>query len=260
MKFSIIIPCLNSRESIDKCINSILNQGTDIEVIVIDGGSTDGTVDIIRQIANEKSIVYVSEKDSGVYFAMNKGIKIATGDVISILNANDFLLSNVLLQVEEVLTMTKAHFAYGSADYINVEDSRIRITPIHHKLWRKSALQQMPTPHVGLFVRSSVMKALNGFDTTYKIVADQDFAYRLSCVDGIQGVQLNYTIAELTPGGMSSGIKARLESYCMAINNGRPKVIAFFILIKQVVYAKLYHTLPVFLQKVANSFSRHKRI
>lgn len=260
MKFSIIIPCLNSFETIRKCIDSVLSQRVDLEVIIIDGGSVDGTLEVIRQIASSHAIKYVSEKDRGVYYAMNKGIDLATGDIVSILNSNDFLVPNVLLKVEAILNKTNADFVYGAVDFISTDETHIRITPLNHKSWGKSALQQMPTPHVGLFVRIGVMKALNGFNVSYKIVADQDFVYRLSQLTKYNGIMINDALAELTPGGMSSGLKARLESYKLAINNGRPIIIAAIVLIKQIVAAKFYHSLPSSLQKVASYYSRHKKI
>lgn len=101
MKFSIVTVCLNSADTIRQTIESVVHQQNEnIEYIIIDGGSTDGTVDIIKEYGDEISF-WVSEKDNGLYDAMNKGIVKASGDVISLLNSDDWYEPNILERVKE---------------------------------------------------------------------------------------------------------------------------------------------------------------
>ena len=93
IKFSIITPCYNSEKTIKRTIESVVNQSyKNIEYILIDGGSKDKTVEIIQEYQSKypKLIKYISEKDSGIYDAMNKGIKLATGDIVGIVNSDDY--------------------------------------------------------------------------------------------------------------------------------------------------------------------------
>ena len=98
MKISVVTVCYNAADTIERTMLSVLNQTYhDIEYIIIDGGSTDGTVDIIRKYA-DKIAYWVSEPDKGIYDAMNKGIKVATGEWINFMNAGDYYYSNEVLK------------------------------------------------------------------------------------------------------------------------------------------------------------------
>ena len=102
MKVSIITVCYNSKEFIQHAIDSVLNQTySNIEYIIIDGNSTDGTVDIVNSYGDKIS-KFVSEKDKGIYDAMNKGLSYVTGDVVGILNSDDFYISNTIISEIEI--------------------------------------------------------------------------------------------------------------------------------------------------------------
>ena len=166
-KISIVTVCYNAAKDIEETIKSILSQTYDnIEFIVIDGGSTDGTVDIIRKYADRISY-WVSEPDNGIYYAMNKAIEVATGDYINFMNAGDlFFDENVL---EEVFGGGKTYtedMLYGWAlfhykgGYKRHKPAPIEVTPKH-----------MPFCHQSSFAKTSAMKA-HPFDTTFRTIAD----------------------------------------------------------------------------------------
>lgn len=165
-KVTVVTVSYNAAKDIEKTIKSVLAQSYDnIEYIIIDGGSTDGTVDIIRKYSDRISY-WVSEPDNGIYYAMNKAIEVATGDYINFMNAGDvFFDDNVLLEsfgrqhyTDDVLYgATLFHFTGGYKAFIPA--------PI------EGMMRHMPFCHQSSFARTSVMKA-HPFDTTFRTVAD----------------------------------------------------------------------------------------
>ena len=116
-KYSIITATYNAADTLDACIDSVRDQDVDVEHILVDGGSTDATLDIANTYKDNLSQI-VSEPDQGIYDAMNKGIQMATGEVIGILNADDFYPSNkILSRVEEVFTDKNIEACYGDLIY-----------------------------------------------------------------------------------------------------------------------------------------------
>ena len=174
MKVSVITVCYNAVQGIEKTIMSVLEQTySDIEYIVIDGGSVDGTLDVIRKYKDKVSY-YVSEPDNGIYDAMNKGVRTATGEWITFLNAGDHYYSNTSVEdvfSHEILPDTDVVYGFQvhSYDYGKFVRKRLPLTFFN---------SGMPFGHESSFVRSGVMKRI-GFDTSYRIAADYNFFYKL---------------------------------------------------------------------------------
>lgn len=124
MKVSIITVVWNNADTIKDAIESVLNQTyKNIEYIIVDGGSTDGTIEIIQSYGNKIS-KFISEKDEGIYDAMNKGIKLATGDIVGILNSDDFYKSNDVIEtvVREFISKD-IDCLYGDLEYVDKNDT-----------------------------------------------------------------------------------------------------------------------------------------
>lgn len=174
MKVSVITVCYNAVFGIEKTILSVLNQTySDIEYIIIDGASTDGTIDIIHKYADKISYL-ISEPDGGIYDAMNKGIKIATGEWINFLNAGDtFYYSTSIENVFSHDVLPDIDVLYGyqvhSYEYGKFVRKRLPLTFFNFG---------MPFGHESSFVRAGVMKRI-GFDTNYRIAADYNFFFNL---------------------------------------------------------------------------------
>ena len=146
-----------------------------IEHIIVDGGSQDGTVAILDELATAGLIKYVSEPDSGIYDAMNKGVSMASGELITFLNSDDFLhdnqgLKNAVGLFEEGVDYTYAPVRVLNGGHVCKNAGRIK--------WLR-LLRNMPFPHPGMIVRKSIFDKLGGFDISYKLVADYDFILRL---------------------------------------------------------------------------------
>ena len=156
MKVSIITVALNNKAYIEDCINSVISQSyRDIEYIVIDGGSTDGTAEIIRKY--EKYISrWVSEQDSGIYDAMNKGINLASGDIIGILNSDDFYYnSDIISSVVKEFEAKKVDSVFADLVYVKRDDpvKTVRYYNSAHFNPDKFAYGWMPA-HPAFFVKS----------------------------------------------------------------------------------------------------------
>ncbi|WP_270569797.1 glycosyltransferase family 2 protein [Bacteroides eggerthii] len=161
MKISVVTVCYNAADTIEKTMLSVLNQTYhDIEYIIIDGGSTDGTVEIIRKYA-DRIAYWVSEPDKGIYDAMNKGIKVATGDFLFFLGADDILIIEISAIIGKLCCNT---ILYGG---VELKSSG----KILHTKFSQYSLVRNNVPHQGIFYPRSLFLMFT-YDTNYKIYAD----------------------------------------------------------------------------------------
>jgi glycosyltransferase involved in cell wall biosynthesis len=170
-KITVITVTFNSSSSLESTIESVINQDyPDIEYILIDGGSTDGTIDLIKKYQS-KINHWVSERDDGIYYAMNKGIFLASGQFINFMNSGDSFYTNDV--VSHIFSQGQdADIIYGDA---------IMQYPTFQTKWKKSNLKdswkEMPFCHQASFVNTSIMKSYK-FDARFKLSSDFDFLYR----------------------------------------------------------------------------------
>ncbi|MDM9381790.1 glycosyltransferase family 2 protein [Chlorogloeopsis sp. ULAP01] len=176
MKISIITPVYNAVSSIEKTILSVIKQEitSELEYIIIDGGSNDGTLEVIHRYADKIGIL-ISEKDNGIYDAMNKGISRATGDIIGIINADDWYNDKALQVIENLfLKESKVDIIYSSLhNYFNGQYLNTFIPGDLDNLLFKFTLN-----HPGCFVKKTVYEKIGLFDLNYLIAADYDFIFR----------------------------------------------------------------------------------
>ena len=198
-KVSIITVVYNAFSTIEQTIQSVLNQTyLNIEYIIIDGGSTDGTVDIIRKYL-DKIDIFISEKDDGLYYAMNKGIKLASGEIIGILNSDDTYAENTVSLVVDSFKNQPKDILYGNAMYVD-DTSEIGLYDCSdiEQLWYRMAI-----PHPATFVRKAVYDKYGLFDTQYPISADYDLMLR--CYSkGVRFGHIDEILTYFRMGGFSS--------------------------------------------------------
>lgn len=177
MKISIITVCYNSEPTIERTIKSVIQQDyPDVEYIVIDGGSTDGTVDIIKKYV--KNISYwVSEADQGIYDAMNKGIGRATGEVVAFLNSDDWYTENTLSEVARQFMTDEMEILCGEM-YIH-QNGQITRWHIKKEKMERQLRFRMGFSHPAMFVRRHLFEQYGKFDTQYQIAADYDWLLRV---------------------------------------------------------------------------------
>lgn len=225
-KVSIITVSFNSGKTIKETIESVINQAyPNIEYIIVDGNSTDNTKEII---ANYKSQIskYISEKDSGIYDAMNKGLAMCTGDIIGILNSDDiYLNSNVISDVVELFINTKANIVSTSISIFKDKPENI-IRKYSATIWRKWMFRiAWQPPHPGFFVKKEVYQQVGNFDTKFRIAADFDFMLRCILIHKINVIKSSLVSVNMRAGGESQKsikniIKTNKEDHLSLKKNG----------------------------------------
>lgn len=169
---TIITVCYNAASTIEQTIISVLNQTyPNIEYIIIDGKSTDGTIEIIKKYDNKISY-WISEPDRGIYDAMNKGVKSATGEWTNFMNSGDTFYSNTIINDIFYNSVLPYDVIYGNTNYVYYNGSIIK------KAGRVTSKNYMPFTHQSSFVKTSLLKSL-GFDYQYKICADRSLFYKI---------------------------------------------------------------------------------
>lgn len=199
IKVSIITVSYNAVDTIEQTIQSVLNQSyKNIEYIIVDGQSTDGTIDIVNRY--KQSIDYfVSESDRGLYDAMNKGIQKATGDILGIINSDDWYETNAIEKIVNCFEKTKAELVYGKVCNVdeNGEKRYGNNKPLDN-IW-----YTMVTPHPSVFILTRIYKKYGSFDISYKIAADDEMILRFF-VAGVKFQYLDEVIANYRLGGIST--------------------------------------------------------
>lgn len=203
MKVSIITVCLNCENVLEDTIKSVLNQTyKNIQYVIVDGESKDNTLDIIKKYKKYNNFIkYISEKDNGIYYAMNKGINISDGDIIFFLNAGDkFCDSNVVGNVVKQFKDGGYDLVYGNI--VNVFKGR-HIIKKYDKV-NKYFLLKNSICHQCIFVRRLVFNKTNLFDTKYKICADFDWLMKCFNKNDIKMMYFDKNICVYDYSGFSS--------------------------------------------------------
>jgi glycosyltransferase involved in cell wall biosynthesis len=205
-KITIVTVCFNSAATIRDTIDSVLNQDyANIEYIIVDGGSTDGTMQIVAQYENQITQI-VTEPDQGIYDAMNKGIGLATGDIIGILNSDDFYTSSdVISTIVNTYCQSSADIVFGDLIYIAPSDTS-RVLRIYNASGFRPWMLRfgwMP-PHPATFIKRSIYKKFGQYSMGYKTAADYEIFVRLLLINRIKYFYLEKTIVHMRMGGATS--------------------------------------------------------
>ena len=206
MKVSIITVAFNSAKTITGTIESVLSQDyPEIEYIIVDGNSSDDTVSIIRRYEG-RIAKWISEKDHGMYDAMNKGIAMATGDIIGILNSDDMYMNNhVVTEMVDLMQTTKSQVAF--ADLILVdqidENKILRYYDSSHFHPNKFRFGWMPA-HPTVFVRREIYQIVGPFAIDYQIAADYELMIRMLAIQKASYAYLPKPVVRMRSGGAST--------------------------------------------------------
>lgn len=197
MKISIISIVLNDVDHIEKTILSVIHQpNIDLEYIIIDGGSKDGTVEIIRHY--EKYLSYwISEPDNGVSDAFNKGLSYASGDIIGLVNSGDFLENDALYKVADTFHHGNAEVVYGNVQYWNGVVQEYIYKADHTLL-----ANFMSINHPAVFVKNEIYKKYGMFDQQYRIAMDYELMLRFY-IKGAKFAYLDTVLSNMALGGLS---------------------------------------------------------
>ncbi len=207
MKVSIITVVYNNEKTIQNAIESVLSQTySNIEYVIIDGGSKDGTVQIISAYKDQIDH-FVSEKDEGIYDAMNKGLSIATGDVIGILNSDDLYFDNKVIElvISKFKQDSNLDIVFGDLEYVKSADidSVVRnwkSRPYYNEFFEHGHVP----PHPTLFLRRNVYDLIGGFRLDFKLAADYEFMFRLFKSNLFKPFYINKVLVKMRLGGATN--------------------------------------------------------
>ena len=203
MKISIITVTYNCEKTLERTMDSVFKQKySDLEYLIIDGCSSDGTLDIIKKYQSlyPNVIRFISEKDNGLYAAMNKGIRMATGEIIGIINGDDYYTDGALQAVVKLFRESKADIVYSDLIYTKDGKSNIEnpLTGNHERL-----RERMSVNHPTCFVKRKVYERYGDFDIHFKIAADYELMARFY-KKGCCFKKSEKTLAIMEMGGLSS--------------------------------------------------------
>lgn len=238
MKVSIITVCLNSKNYIEESIRSVLGQSYgDIDYVLIDGASSDGTLEIIDRYKEHISTI-ISEQDTGIYNAMNKGINLSRGDIIFFLNSDDKLIDNHVIS-DVVGLFVKNDIDLLCGDILYKKNSKSIIIKGHAEITRQK-MAASTLPHQAVFARKSLFDTVGLFDEKLPIVADYDWLLR-----ALLGNHCNYyyyarKISLFSAEGISNQVNFESER-----RSAMKKYFSTWEIF-------LYRSLPLFLKKIKN--------
>lgn len=230
---SIITVVLNNKKFIEKSILSVLNQNyKNIELLIIDGGSTDGTLNVIKKYRNKINFM-VSEKDNGLYDAMNKGIKNSKGSIIGILNSDDIYYPNAISTAVKYFTSNQnIDFLFGGV---------IKHKLLHgYKPWKICWSFGFYSSHsIGFFITRKAQMKVGYYNTRYRFSSDYDLFYRMIVKKNMIGMatKKSEVFGKFRRGGISSQItffEYLVETMKIRIDNGQNIFIVFIIFLAKV--------------------------
>lgn len=205
MLVSIVTPTFNSSRHILSCISSIFSQSHQaVEQIIVDNASTDATLALISS-AESRVTEVISETDNGIYHAMNKGIQLAKGELIGVLNSDDYLsTSSVISKVVQAFSTNEVDIVFGNLDIVHPTSGKLlrhwRSSPYHAGGFARG----WHPPHPSFFVRKSVYSRIGTFDIGLPVAADFEFMLRCLEVCGLPSRHLDTTLVTMRHGGEST--------------------------------------------------------
>ena len=211
MKVSIITSCFNREATIGQAIESVLSQDyPNIVFIVFDGASKDNSLKVINQYKDRISVI-VSEPDKGMYEGLNKGLRLATGDIIGLLHSDDFFYNNhVISDIVKHFKKTNADFVYGDGLFVDFNNTDKVVRNWIGGSYSKWKVKHGWLPlHPTCYIKRSAIEANGLYDETYKIAADSDFLFRYLYEADLKISYLHQYIVRMRMGGLSTDSKKR---------------------------------------------------
>lgn len=241
MKVSIITACYNREKTIAGAIESVISQDYEnIEYIIIDGASTDKSMDIIEKYRDEIDYL-ISEKDTGIYNALNKGIVNSTGEIIGLLHSDDFFYcENTIKQIVGVFNATNADIVYANGMYVDPQNTNIVKRIYKSKVFKNRYLNFGWIPlHTTIFVKKTIFEKYGLYREDFKIASDYEISLRWFKNKNIKKVFFNEWVVKMRMGGKSTDINQQMmksseDLKIITENKLRGKFTLFFKIIKKI--------------------------
>lgn len=235
MKVSIITVCKNAQDTIEKTIKSVIDQDyRDIEYIIIDGKSTDKTLDILLKYKDKIDII-ISEPDEGIYSAMNKGIEKSSGDIIYFLNSGDLLFNTVIISsVVKLFKKRDPDILYGDILLYNKNNPK-ELTLVKHKNVDRFYLARDGIYHQAMFVKKNLFKKYGNFNIQFKLQADYDWTLRVLIKNKAIASRIDKTIAQYLQNGASSNYKKTWKE--------RFQILPLYFSLSEVIFVGIFYWL-----------------
>ncbi len=238
MKVSVITVTFNSAKTIVDTLDSVAMQThTDIEHLIIDGASSDGTVDLVLSRSDSK-ITLISEQDKGIYDAMNKGLSLASGEVIGFLNSDDFFADNeVIAKIISVFKDPKVEACFADLVYVTQEKNEV-VRHWKSKSFKKGDFAKGWCPaHPTFYVRKSVIARFGCFDISLKLAADVDLMMRYLERGQVNAVYIPHVLVRMRIGGVTNQnwkniLQQNMEVFNALHENGVPFLKTWFLINK----------------------------
>lgn len=254
MLISIITVCLNSEKFIVKAMESVVNQDYDeLEYIIIDGGSKDSTLDFIKSYQIKYPFIrYISEPDLGISDAFNKGIKMSKGDIIGIINSDDWLEDNILNKIS--LSFNHGDIIHGKLQYWNNSERGFVFIPNISGIER-----DMTINHPTVFVKSHIYERFGNFKLDYKFSMDYEIMLRFY-LKNVKFYYLDSIISNMSLDGVSdrNWFKGILESRRAKLDNGLNRMTVEFYFIFQILRSSISRLIQTIgFLKILNYYRKH---
>lgn len=221
MKITVITATRNNASTLHDTISSVMNQThNDIDYIIIDGSSSDNSVDIIKQwqLRHPDKIRFISEPDNGVYQAINKGIRMAKGDIIGTLHGNDrFSSPDILNRISNAMQLHTADLIYGDVHFVKPGKNKCVRRYTSDKFRPEMLKIGIAPPHPSLYMRKEIFQQYGLYKEDYLIGADFEMFTRLMLTHSIKGIYLPVDMVTMTTGGLSTQLYHRI------VTNNREK-------------------------------------
>jgi glycosyltransferase involved in cell wall biosynthesis len=242
---TVITPVMNGARHVQECLDSVLAQTyANVEHILVDGGSTDGTLDILRAY-DDRVAYWRSEPDSGIYDAMNRGLDLARGSIVGIAGSDDALTPSGVASVVRALSVSPhSAYTYGAVDLVRDSGETFgRTDPLGQAFFKTRPYHDMPFNHLSLFVRSEVYRRIGGFNTRYRVRADWDFLLRM-LAHGYRGVRVAGSVGRYRVGGTSDRLSTCLETRRLLREHRAPRLRTEWMFLSSIVKLWIVSSLP----------------
>lgn len=258
MKVSIVTSCFNRAGTIANSIESVLSQDyADIEYIITDGASTDGTMDVVNRYADRISSI-ASEPDKGMYEGINKGLRKATGDIVGLLHSDDcFYATDTISRIAHEFERTGADLIYGNGIFVRASDTNYVVRDWVSGGYERQAVAKGWLPlHTTVFVRRNVLESVGYYNEGFKISADTDWLIRCLYESDLKVAYLDDYIVQMKMGGASTSFKLMKKKWAEDAKIYKSHNLPIYLSLTLKIVSKIPQFTKAAFRRIKSKFTR----